>query len=73
MPTQTFSQFLAASDVLPTCVHILHLQPVFSYLRCIAYMCAYFTKSEIEFSLAILAAAKKAHEYELDLKASLKR
>ena len=51
----------------------IDLQPVFNYLRCIAYMCAYFTKAETESSQAILAAAREAREHDLDVKASLKK
>ena len=38
----------------------INIQPVFSYIRCVAYMCSYFSKDETECSQALQTAASEA-------------
>ena len=42
------------------------IQPVFNHYKAVAYMCAYLSKSEDEWSLAVTQAVRDAFERELD-------
>ena len=43
----------------------MDIQPVFNHYKTVAYMCAYFSKSENECSVAMKQAARDAFEKEL--------
>ena len=51
----------------------IDIQPVFDYFRCVAYMCAYFSKTESLCSESLHQAAKEVFKQNLNIKDSLKK
>ena len=51
----------------------IDVQPVFNYVRCIAYMCSYFSKDETECSQALQSAALEARNTNSPVRETLKK
>ena len=49
------------------------IQPVFDYFHCVAYMCAYFSKTESLCSESLHQAAKEVFKQKFNIKDSLKK
>ena len=51
----------------------IDVQPVFNYVRCIAYMCSYFSKDETKCSQALQSAALEARNTNSPVRETLKK